>query len=847
MRQVAYMHHSTQRHNASFFGVLFACSISLALTATPAIAETDDMTGQPVASSTDEPVMTTTASEEEPSSESDITSTPNNDPEGSSDGAETTSLDTPESAPDDEALADTTSDTHESDTQANPDSTTQASDSVTPELSSDSPQQEDSPSEEPTSVSETPEQGEVSGDLSTVIPLEGVATEEVSRTTSETPKVTSAASQPKTPVAAGNLKVEGSYYLTLPGTSRVVEVRRASKDNGAEIWLYKNNGKQHQKIYLERDAEGYYTAWLVGTGKVLDVRGGSTKPGTKVIQWASTGRDNQKWAILANDDGSYRLVNKATGLVLGKAKSGYGLVGMKDNGAQTNTFLLKAVNLLSTGIYRITPRTNSATSLDVKNASTANGANLILCNNSGALNQRFELISAGKENLWYIRTGSSGGWVTYKNGKLMQYGSKSVKPIGMTWRTTFQGGWYSLINVRSGKALDMRHGLTTSGTEIIAYKPNGKDSQHFTFVKSNLITPGTYTLDSSFGTRLEVRGNSKAMGANVQTWRKKPASSNLNQRFRIERKGSGYILVNARSGLVVGVSEIYSGGSSSKATHNATQRYSSGKNNQIWKASIDDGGFVKFTNVASGMVLATTTRYAGANVRQVAAIAGEERQRWKLTKASSESAAKTQVAKTNILFFGNSFTYYEDLPRLVGQSLSKTEVVSCTRGSALLSQHLSTTDALGRQSQRAIAKGNWDYVVVQEMSTEAIDDYDTYLKSLTEMVALIKAVGATPIIYQTWAFEGGTGSQGYGSAKREITNAEMHSQLKAAFNQASKAVGVTQAKVGNEIARVRNKGDKKYDHEAFDLRIYSDDKKHLSKFGATIVAKVFVTLFKSLL
>ena len=205
------------------------------------------------------------------------------------------------------------------------------------------------------------------------------------------------------------------------------------------------------------------------------------------------------------------------------------------------------------------------------------------------------------------------------------------------------------------------------------------------------------------------------------------------------------------------------------------------------------------------------------------------------------------MAKTNILFFGNSFTYYEDLPRLVGQSLSKTEVVSCTRGSALLSQHLSTTDALGRQSQRAIAKGNWDYVVVQEMSTEAIDDYDTYLKSLTEMVALIKAVGATPIIYQTWAFEGGTGSQGYGSAKREITNAEMHSQLKAAFNQASKAVGVTQAKVGNEIARVRNKGDKKYDHEAFDLRIYSDDKKHLSKFGATIVAKVFVTLFKSLL
>lgn len=831
------MHYSTRRHRASILGTLFACSISLAIAATPAIAETDDAAEEMASNSTDTPIVVAAPSEEDLPTESAIASATGDEAQGFAEHIEATTSDASETAPDGVGEVPV-------ETQSDVSSGTQASDCALSETSSDStdnsPQQEDAFSEDAPTVPTASEPAGSEGNSSTTMPIGEVAAASESDTTLETLQETSETNAPKATVSAGDLMVEGSYHLMLSGTSRVVEVRSASTSDGAQIWLYPTNGKQHQKIYLERDSEGYYTAWIVGTGKVLDVKGGSTQPGTKIIQWTNRGGDNQKWAVLSNGDGTYRLVNKATGLVLGKEESGYGLVGIQDAGTLSSMFLLNPVNLLSAGIYRIAPRTNNATTLDVAKASTKNGANLILYKNTGALNQRFELITAGGDNLWFIRTASSGGWVTYKDGKLMQDGSKDSKPIGLTWRSTFQGGWYSLINVRSGKALDMYGGSTKSGTDIIAYRQNGRDSQHFTFIQSDLITPGTYTLDSGYGTRIEVYGNSKAMGANVQTWKKKASSNNLNQRFRIVKKGAGFVLVNANSGLVVAVTEIFGGGSSGRSTHNASQRFFSGKNNQIWKASIEDGGFVRLTNAASGMSLTTASGTAGANVYQGSESAGSSQQKWKFTKASSDSAAPTQVAKTKVLFIGNSFTFYEDLPRLVGQKLSKTEVVSCTRGSALLSHHLSNTDSLGQQTQQALADGGWDYVVIQEMSTRVIDDYDAYLSDLRDIASLIEGVGATPIIYQTWAFESGTGSQGYGSIKRGITNAEMHAQLQAGFNLASEATGVAQAKAGSEIASSNSS------HTAFDSKIYASDKKHLSAFGAELVAKVFATLFKSL-
>lgn len=648
----------------------------------------------------------------------------------------------------------------------------------------------------------------------------------------------------KPSVKAGTQNVEGAYTVTHVSSTRVVEVRGESKDNGADVWLYTSNGKKHQRVYLERDAKGYYIAWIAGTGKVLDVRGSSIIPGTNVFQWSYTGGDNQKWAALPNGDGTFRLVNKATGLVLGKGNSGYSLVGRRDDGSTAGIFKLAPVDLLTAGIYRIRPHTTTATCLDVRKASTGT-AELMLYKNTGALNQRFQLVSAGDTNLWYIRTGSSGGWIAYSDGKVMQTGSSaSKKSDASVWIVTFKGGWYSLINKASGKALDMRKGSTAAGTSIIAYTPNGKDSQHFTFIGASLINEGTYFLKSAYGTRLDVKGSSTKAGANVQTWSVADNDTSLSHRFRLEKQGSYFRIVNAKSGLVVTPSDLFRGytGSAKSMIANVTQRLASDMSYQQWKPQIADGGYIFFVNVASDMALTTVGTSAGANVLQQPGSDTNKGQRWKLVSAAAADAAKTKKASTKVLMIGNSFTFYNDLPTLLVQQRSGVEAVACTRSSSYLADHASTTDSLGKKTRAAITSGGFDYVVIQAQSTEPIDDYDTYLANLTTLVRLVRQSGATPIIFGTWAFTGGSNGteQRYGATDVRSLD-KLNAELQSAFTHAANDAGVKAANGGKAVG-IANVG-AAFAKQKYAASLYQDNK-HANKTGSTLAAQTIVAMFK---
>ena len=69
-----------------------------------------------------------------------------------------------------------------------------------------------------------------------------------------------------------------------------------------------------------------------------------------------------------------------------------------------------------------------------------------------------------------------------------------------------------------------------------------------------------------------------------------------------------------------------------------------------------------------------------------------------------------------VLFIGNSYTYYNDMPSMVRQIASTQRMkLSCTRvvkGGERLSGHLKNGRLL-----ELLARGGWDYVVIQEQST----------------------------------------------------------------------------------------------------------------------------------
>ena len=68
-----------------------------------------------------------------------------------------------------------------------------------------------------------------------------------------------------------------------------------------------------------------------------------------------------------------------------------------------------------------------------------------------------------------------------------------------------------------------------------------------------------------------------------------------------------------------------------------------------------------------------------------------------------------------ILMLGNSLTSAQDMPDILAE-LTGAEVVCHTRGGARLSEHLNPNTRLGARTQAALAKKQWDYVVLHEMS-----------------------------------------------------------------------------------------------------------------------------------
>lgn len=108
-----------------------------------------------------------------------------------------------------------------------------------------------------------------------------------------------------------------------------------------------------------------------------------------------------------------------------------------------------------------------------------------------------------------------------------------------------------------------------------------------------------------------------------------------------------------------------------------------------------------------------------------------------------------------VLFVGNSYTYYNNLPQLVSILSKQTGTTLITQksvvGGAKLSEHWH--GQRGLKTKEMIRSGNYDIVVLQEYSLGAIEQSDS-LKFYAKLFCnLIKENGAVPYLYQTWARE----------------------------------------------------------------------------------------------
>lgn len=178
-----------------------------------------------------------------------------------------------------------------------------------------------------------------------------------------------------------------------------------------------------------------------------------------------------------------------------------------------------------------------------------------------------------------------------------------------------------------------------------------------------------------------------------------------------------------------------------------------------------------------------------------------------------------QKDSLKILFVGNSYTFFENLPQIVSCISDQTKTKLITRkstiGGAKLSEHWNGRRDL--RTKEMIKSGNYDIVILQEHSMGTIDEPDSIRKYGKLFCDYIREHKAIPYFYLTWAREKVPQYQA-------IIN-QVYTDV-AAMNKA----GIVPAGKAWALARQLRP----------DIRLYDPDGSHPTALGTFLTACVFV-------
>ncbi len=117
-------------------------------------------------------------------------------------------------------------------------------------------------------------------------------------------------------------------------------------------------------------------------------------------------------------------------------------------------------------------------------------------------------------------------------------------------------------------------------------------------------------------------------------------------------------------------------------------------------------------------------------------------------QASAQEAEK-------VLFVGNSYTYFWNLPQTVEAMVrsidGKIETAQSTAGGANWLEHWQGEKNL--TSRAIISDNDWDIVVLQNHSRSTLDKSEQFFDYGNKFIDLVKTEKAKPILYITWARE----------------------------------------------------------------------------------------------
>lgn len=216
-----------------------------------------------------------------------------------------------------------------------------------------------------------------------------------------------------------------------------------------------------------------------------------------------------------------------------------------------------------------------------------------------------------------------------------------------------------------------------------------------------------------------------------------------------------------------------------------------------------------------------------------------------LVQSVGPLCAQAEKDSVRVLYIGNSYTYYHDLPLMV-QKIARNIAVdhrmniawqAYTPGGCTFKKHLQQ-----KEEQEAIRKGNWDYVILQEQSAApakptAIVQRETYsyARQLDSLVHVYNPQ-ARVIFYMTWGHKDGC-QEPHEAYPLIDTYEGMQDRLITSYLEMAYQNDAWCAPVGMAWKRVR--AERPYQS------LYWPDGSHPSVLGTYLAANViFSTLFQ---
>lgn len=182
----------------------------------------------------------------------------------------------------------------------------------------------------------------------------------------------------------------------------------------------------------------------------------------------------------------------------------------------------------------------------------------------------------------------------------------------------------------------------------------------------------------------------------------------------------------------------------------------------------------------------------------------------------------------NVLLIGNSYTYYNDMPKLLqalcDENGKQVRVYSVTKGGRKLWENLNPEDETTVELHTLLSRVSMDVCFLQEHSILPITKYEQFRQGVKGLCRELSPFVSRFVLYETWGRKEGNAFL----AQSGLTNQTMTEQLIGAYARLAEELSLEVSHAGTHFYRVHS--------SHAELALYDPDLTHPGYFGSCLVA-----------